>query len=84
MPGLLDETSAILRWVAETLGTNCYVNLMAQYYVAGRVGRDGEYDEIARRINREEYESALAYAQQLGLRLDPRSVGERFRLASAV
>ena len=83
MPGLLDETEAILRFVAEELGTGTYVNLMAQYYVSGKVGRNGEYDEIARGIHREEYEEALAVAAELGLRLDPRSVGERRRLARA-
>ena len=84
MPGLLDETEAILRFVAEELGTGTYVNLMAQYYVSGKVGRNGEYTEIARRIHRDEYEQALALARGLGLRLDPRSVEERHRLAQAV
>src|SRR5919197_1195014 len=83
MPGLLEETEAILRWVADEVGAGCYVNLMAQYYVSGRVGRDGDYLEIARGIHREEYEQALALAHSLGLRLDPRSVGDRYRLAAA-
>jgi putative pyruvate formate lyase activating enzyme len=83
MPGLLDETEAILRWIAEELGTGCYVNLMAQYYVSGNVGKDGKYGEIARGIHREEYERALSLARDLGLRLDARSVGERDRLARA-
>jgi putative pyruvate formate lyase activating enzyme len=81
MPGLIEETEAILRFVAEELGQGCYVNLMAQYYVSGKVGQDGQFEEIARRVNRDEYERALALAQQLGLRLDPRSVGERRLLA---
>jgi putative pyruvate formate lyase activating enzyme len=81
MPGLIEETEAILRFVAEELGQGCYVNLMAQYYVSGKVGQDGQYEEIARRVNRDEYERALALGQQLGLRLDPRSVGERRLLA---
>ena len=83
MPGLIEETEAILRFVAEELGQGCYVNLMAQYYVSGKVGQDGQYEEIARGIHREEYEHALALANELGLRLDPRSVGERRRLARA-
>jgi putative pyruvate formate lyase activating enzyme len=83
MPGLLDETDAILRFVADELGTGVYVNLMAQYYVSGRVGRNGEYLEIARGIDRGEYERALGLAHGLGLRLDPRSVGEGRRLAAA-
>jgi len=60
------------------------VNLMAQYYVSGRVGRNGEYPEIARGVHRDEYERALRLGRELGLRLDPRSVDERFRLAPAV
>jgi hypothetical protein len=40
--------------------------------------------EIARGIHREEYEQALSLARELGLRLDPRSVGERRLLAPAV
>jgi putative pyruvate formate lyase activating enzyme len=84
MPGLIEETEAILRFVAEELGQGCYVNLMAQYYVSGKVGHDGQYEEIARRVTRDEYERALALAQQLGLRLDPRSVGERRLLTRSV
>jgi putative pyruvate formate lyase activating enzyme len=83
MPGLIEETEAILRFVAEELGQGCYVNLMAQYYVSGKVGQNGQYGEIARGIHREEYEQALALANELGLRLDPRSVGESRRLARA-
>jgi putative pyruvate formate lyase activating enzyme len=84
MPGLLEETESILRFVAEELGTGTYVNLMAQYYVSGKVGQNGQYEEIARGIRREEYEQALALACELGLRLDPRSVGEGRRLARAI
>jgi putative pyruvate formate lyase activating enzyme len=83
MPGLLDETEAILRWVAQELGTSCYVNLMAQYYVSGKVGRDGQYEEIARGLHHDEYEQALALARELGLRLDARSVRQGRGLASA-
>jgi putative pyruvate formate lyase activating enzyme len=83
MPGKLDETEAVLRFVAEELGPGCYVNLMAQYYPSGKVGRDGEYAELDRHLHREEYEQTLAWALELGLRLDPRSVGERRSLARA-
>ena len=84
MPGLLEETEAILRFVADELGTGTYVNLMAQYYVSGKVGQNGQYEEIARGVYRDEYEQALVLARELGLRLDARSVGERHGLARAV
>ena len=81
MPGMLDETRSILHFVAEELGTGCYVNLMAQYYPSGRVGRDGEFPEIDRHVFREEYVEALALAEELALRLDPRSRSEGRSLA---
>jgi len=76
MPGMLQETRAILQFVADELGTGTYVNLMAQYRPAGLVGndhRDG-YHEIARQLHRDEYRLAAEFADELGLRrLDPRS-----------
>jgi hypothetical protein len=35
---LLDETEAILRFLADELGPGTSVNVMAQYYPAGRIG----------------------------------------------
>src|SRR5215218_2073474 len=71
MPGLLDETEAILRFIADELGPDTYVNVMAQYYPAGRTG---EFPEIDRHLYRSEFEHALDLADELGLRrLDERS-----------
>ena len=81
MPGLLDETEQVLRWVAAELGPGTYVNVMAQYRPAGRV--DGEYGELNRRVRRNEFEQALALARELRLRLDERSAGECARLLTA-
>ncbi|BAM01424.1 radical SAM protein [Caldilinea aerophila] len=72
MPGFLEETKAILRFVAEEISRNTYVNLMDQYYPAGRVDAQ-HYPELNRRLTRSEYAEAVAYAQELGLtRLDRR------------
>lgn len=77
MPGMYEETAEILRWIASELGPDTYVNLMAQYFPAGRVGRSGTrdpYEEIDRHPLREEYRRAAALADDLGLRrLDQRS-----------
>lgn len=74
MPGCLDETRAILEWIARELGPDTYINLMDQYHPAGRVGR-GSYLEIARRPTREEIDEAYAMAADLGLhRLDRRRI----------
>jgi putative pyruvate formate lyase activating enzyme len=85
MPGMYDETAAILQWVAAELGPDTYVDLMAQYYPAGLVGREGvrdSYPEIDRRLIGEEYLRAAQLADQLGLRrLDRRSLASGLVLA---
>jgi putative pyruvate formate lyase activating enzyme len=85
MPGMLEETQAILGFVAEALGPDTYVDLMAQYYPAGLVGRDGKdgYPEINRHLYRQEYLHAVQMARDLGLRLDARSVASARRLHPA-
>jgi putative pyruvate formate lyase activating enzyme len=84
MPGMLEETEAVLRFVAEELGPGTYVNLMAQYYPAGKVGRDERYADIDRRVSGAEFRDALALAAELGLRrLDPRSRAAMESLAAA-
>jgi putative pyruvate formate lyase activating enzyme len=73
MPGLLEETRQILKWIASELGPDTYVNLMAQYNPAGKVSGT-EYAEINRRITSKEYRAALDTAHSLGLRrLDARA-----------
>jgi putative pyruvate formate lyase activating enzyme len=85
MPGLLAETEKVLRFVAEELGPDTYVDLMAQYFPAGLVGRSGRdgYGEIDRHLYREEYLEAVDIGHGLGLRLDVRSVASTARLAPA-
>jgi putative pyruvate formate lyase activating enzyme len=72
MPGGLDETEMILRWIREELGPTTYVNLMDQYRPAGRVNPE-HYVEINRPLASAEYAAARRMARQIGLeRLDER------------
>jgi len=81
MPGCLDDTKTILRFLAEEVSPYTYVNLMAQYYPSNKVSFD-KYPELNRRLTLEEYQGAIDYAQQVGLRrLDERPrLDERHRL----
>ncbi len=72
MPENIAGTREVMRWIARELSPTTYVNLMAQYYPAGKVSRQ-EYPEINRRLKPAEYEQALDQAWRAGLkRLDPR------------
>ena len=73
MPGGVAKTRHIMDWVARELGPDTYVNLMPQYYPAGRVN-DKEYREIARSLRAKEFQDAICEAHAAGLyRLDSRS-----------
>ena len=84
MPGGLDETRAILTWIATELGPDTYVNVMNQYHPAGKVAGE-QYPEINRMITAAEFDEARRFAIGLGLRLDerrPRALrGRRFLMA---
>jgi len=67
MPEALEETRAILAWIAGELGPETYVNLMDQYYPAGKV-EQGKFPELERRLTSLEFARARAMARELGLR----------------
>jgi putative pyruvate formate lyase activating enzyme len=72
MPGDIAGTREVARWIARELSPTTYLNVMAQYYPAGKVSRH-EYPEIDRRVLPSEYEKALDEAYRAGLkRLDAR------------
>ncbi|NNG15422.1 MAG: radical SAM protein [Gemmatimonadales bacterium] len=72
MPGCLDDTRAILRWIATELGPDSYVNLMDQYRPAGHVSGD-RYARINRQLAPGEFREANHIAREAGLtRLDSR------------
>jgi putative pyruvate formate lyase activating enzyme len=65
MPNNLAGTDRFVKWVAESLGKDTYVNIMAQYrpeYKAKKI------PELARRITAMEYAQAQEWARQAGLR----------------
>jgi len=72
MPEGVAGTREVMNWIAQELSPTTYVNVMAQYYPAGKVSRR-EFAEINRRITPAEYQRALNDARRAGLRrLDAR------------
>ena len=64
LPNDASGTRAALAFIAEELGRDTSVSLMAQYYPTGRAC---EFPEIARRITREEWDRATAALAEAGL-----------------
>jgi len=73
MPGALEESRQIFRWLAEDVSPDTYVNVMDQYYPAGSVLETDRYPELRRKLRPDEYRQGMAIAREAGLwRLDER------------
>ena len=66
MPNWTEDSKEILKWIAENLGKETYVNVMDQYFPYYKAC---EYPEICRRLTEEEFKEVYNYAKRLGLRL---------------
>jgi len=64
MPNRVSGTKNVLKWIAENLPKDTYVNIMSQYRPMYKASN---YPEIARRISREEYREAVNWAREFDL-----------------
>jgi putative pyruvate formate lyase activating enzyme len=70
LPDDIAGTKTVLKFLAEEISPDTYVNLMGQYRPCYRAG---EFPELSRSITAAEYEEALAVAHRYGIwRLDRR------------
>jgi putative pyruvate formate lyase activating enzyme len=70
LPGGLSGTRSVLKFIAEEISPNTYVNVMDQYRPCGNAHK---YPPLDRRITPDEYAEALRAARDVGLnRLDKR------------
>jgi len=73
MPGGVCGSEEILRFLAEEVSPDTYVNVMDQYHPDARVLSDRKYTEINRPLHPGEYDRAVEAARTAGLwRLDER------------
>lgn len=78
MPGLLEETAAIMNFIAGEVSVDTYVNLMGQYHPCGSAA---SYPELGRTLTGREYQAGVESARKAGLhRLDARNWSTLLRL----
>jgi putative pyruvate formate lyase activating enzyme len=72
MPDSLDDTRHIMHFLATDISPHTYVNIMDQYYPAGKVN-DEKFPELCRRTTSQEVQAAFELARDAGLyRFDQR------------
>ncbi|MFN7182404.1 MAG: radical SAM protein [Planctomycetota bacterium] len=68
MPNYIDQSKKILEFIAREVSVDTYLNIMTQYYPAGRiVFLPHKYPQLIRGITYEEYNTVMRYAKALGL-----------------
>lgn len=76
MPGLENESAEIMKFLAEEVSRDCFVNIMEQYRPTAYVGRpkrgreeskEKRYEEINRPVTKEEVSSVREAAEAAGL-----------------
>jgi putative pyruvate formate lyase activating enzyme len=73
MPGFVEESAEIFRWLADEVSPSTYVNIMAQYRPEHQVPGKERYADIDRLPTRTEMTGAYAAARRAGLwRFDER------------
>ena len=78
LPNRLAGTEQVVRFLAQEVSTDTYLNIMAQYHPCYKAS---DIPELARPINREEFYEAVHLAQQQGLhRLDRQQVSSLLKL----
>jgi len=64
LPGYLEDSKRILKYLYETYGDRIYISIMNQYTP---ITRNRAYPELNRKITEEEYEELVDYAIEIGL-----------------
>jgi putative pyruvate formate lyase activating enzyme len=64
MPGATTDSQSVLRFLAEEISADTYVNIMSQYRPCGQAFRSAQ---LNRRPTSEEYRAVVREARRLGL-----------------
>ena len=67
MPGQVENSKGIVDFLADEVSKGTYLNLMAQYRPAYKVGQYGRYEEINRSITAAEYREVVTHAENRGM-----------------
>lgn len=64
LPGCMEDSKAVLRFLYETFGDSVFLSIMNQYTPLGHIEK---YPELNRKITDEEYEEVIQFALDLGI-----------------
>lgn len=67
LPGQVENSKAVLKWIAEELSPAVHISLMSQYFPAHRVPADESLADVNRKLAAAEYDEIADFADTLGI-----------------
>lgn len=64
LPGHIENTKEVLKWIKETFNDNVFLSLMAQYFPTNKVSK---YSNLNRKLTKEEYNEVEEYLYDLDI-----------------
>ena len=64
LPENIENSKAVLKWIKDTFNDNVLVSIMAQYFPTNKAY---EFEELNRKLTKEEYREIEAYIDKIGL-----------------
>lgn len=64
LPGYIEDSKAVIRYLYQTYGDNIYISIMNQFTPLAGLEK---YPELNRKVTEEEYETVVDYAVKLGV-----------------
>ena len=65
LPGNIENSKSIFKWIKENINEDVYINIMAQYFPTYKAK---EIEELNRKLTKEEYEEIENYVYELNIK----------------
>ena len=66
LPGEIENSKNVLKWIRENLDEDTFISIMAQYFPTYKAKKDCEFENLKRKITQEEYSKIEDYMYSLG------------------
>ena len=64
LPGCLEDSKMVIRYLYETYGDQIYISIMNQYTIIKKL----KYDELNQKVKDKDYDEIILYAINLGIK----------------
>ena len=65
LPKNVENSKKVLKWISDNIPKDFYVSIMAQYFPTYKAKEDKKYQEIGRKLSKEEWREIEEFVEEL-------------------